>query len=244
MEPRELVAAVCPRIKDLGWAFYFTPETAGVGRELGLDVFRFYFLGRGGVLGDANPEVVLSAFGYFSPSLVENMWSSAKSVCPPRDAARAYLNCSADLGRTKLSGIADLGRFCEAAAAVNEAADPFGLTLYAGIRAMPLAEDTPGRAMQLVTVLREFRGSAHLIAVRAQGLDGRTAHYITRPADMALFGWGDDDVPEVTQEQRDAMRRAEALTDDLVLPAYAVLDEDERRSLVDGIDAIGKALAG
>ena len=45
-----------------------------------------------------------------------------------------------------------------------------------------IAADVAGRAMQLLTVLREFRGSAHLLAVRAAGLDAKTAHFIRRPA--------------------------------------------------------------
>ncbi len=68
-----------------------------------------------------------------------------------------------------------------AADAVNEAADPVGLALYSGFRGELLVDDVPGRAMQIISVLREFRGSAHLIALRASGVDARTAHFIKRP---------------------------------------------------------------
>ena len=244
MDPQELVAAVCPKIRDLGWAFYFTPETIAVGESLGLDVFKFYCLGRGGVMGDVDAEVVISAFGYFAPSLGVPLWNEARSICPPRDAARAYMSCSADLGRAKLSDIADLKEFCLAAGDVNDAADPIGLPLYAGIRAIPLADDSPGRAMQLMTVLREFRGSAHLLAVRAVGLTAKKAHFIKRPNDMAMFGWSEDDIPEVTESDRAKHDDAERLTDELVLPAYSVLDEAGRQALVAGVDAIEKALVG
>jgi hypothetical protein len=244
MDPAELVAAVCPKIKDLGWAFYFTPETIAVGEGLGLDVFKFYFLGRGGVMGDVEPEVVVSAFGYFSPPLVRQMWNEARSIYPAHDAALVYLGCCAELGRAKLSDIGDLERFCSAAGAVNEAADPTGLALYSGIKSMPLADDPPGRAMQLMAVLREFRGSAHLLAVRAVGLDSKTAHFLKRPNDMAMFGWGAGDTLEVTEAERSKLEAAERLTDELVLPAYSVLDETARLSLLTGVDAIGDALVG
>ena len=64
--------------------------------------------------------------------------------------------------------------------AVNNAADPDGLSLYAAMRTETLATDAPGRAMQLVALIREFRGAAHLIALRASGLDTKTAHHIKR----------------------------------------------------------------
>ena len=37
---------------QIGQAYYFHPDTLARGKELGLDGFRWYMLGRGGVLGD------------------------------------------------------------------------------------------------------------------------------------------------------------------------------------------------
>ena len=74
----ELIAQASPIIGAMGSAFYFVPETVAVGKANGLDGFRFYFLGRGGVLGDVEPAVVASAFGYFAPAVVARMWSSAR----------------------------------------------------------------------------------------------------------------------------------------------------------------------
>ena len=194
MTPDELMADVCPRIHDTGWAFFFAPETLAKGKELGLDGFRFYFLGRGGVLGDVDAAVVCSAFGYFEPALVERIWDSARAVMAPRDAGRAFLACGAEFGRARFSDLDGMAAFCAAADAVNEAADPVGLALYAAARAEPLADDAPAHAMQILSVLRELRGSAHLLAVRACGLDARTAHCVARPQDLGLFGWPDDAV--------------------------------------------------
>src|SRR5579863_1312628 len=118
MDPEELVGAVCPKIGDLGWAFYFTPEALAVGKSLGLGGLRFYFLGRGGVLGDVDAESVVSAFGYFSPAVVSKMWNSAKEIYPARDAARVYMNCCAELGRARFSELTGLAEFCDAAGAV------------------------------------------------------------------------------------------------------------------------------
>lgn len=244
MTPEELVAAASPKIGAMGSAFYFLPETKARAEELGLDLFRFYFLGRGGVLGDVEPSVVRSAFGYFEPGLVEKMWTTAKQKVAPREAARAHFEVCADLGRRRFAGLDGLEAFCRAAGAVNDAADPTGLPLYAGIAAEPLAEDLPGRAMQLVTVLRELRGSAHLLALRAVGLHDVAAHALARPGDLAMFGWQPDQVPPVAEAERAQRAEAEQLTDRIVTPAFAVLDDDGARALLDGLAAMEGALAG
>ncbi len=62
--PEEFMATAHPTIGTLGFAFYVVPETLERGKALGLDGFRFYFLGRGGVSGDVEAPVVKSAFGY------------------------------------------------------------------------------------------------------------------------------------------------------------------------------------
>jgi hypothetical protein len=243
MTTEELVAAVCPRIGDLGWAYYFDSATVATGTGLGLDVVHFYFLGRGGVLGDVEPEVVASAFGYFNPTLVTEMWNDGRAVMSPRDAARAHWTCAADLGRARLSAVPGLADFCQAAEAVTDAADSVGLTLFAAFHAEPLVDDLPGRAMQMVALLREFRGSAHLLAVRVSGLDARTAHFIRRPNDTGMFGWGAEDAPEMGPIQLSALADADLLTDALVTPAYSVLDQAGRRAFVAGLEGIEAALA-
>jgi hypothetical protein len=243
MTPEDLVARACPKISEMGWAFYFVPETVARGEELGLDVVSFYVLGRGGVLGDVESTVIASAFGYFNPALVATMWESARKVLAPRRAGHAYMECCADFGRRTFGDVKGLDAFCHAAGAVHAAADPVGLALYAGISTEPLVDDVAGRAMQLVTVLREFRGSAHLIALRASGLDAKTAHHIRRPDDGELFGWSADDAPTITAEDRATWAIAEQLTDRIVLPAYAALDEAGREALLSGLVAMESALA-
>jgi hypothetical protein len=241
----ELVTTACPTIGDLGPRFYFTPETLAVGREYGLDGFRFYFLGRGGVLGDVDPNVVLCAFGYFKPAVLQHMWTTGReqSSAGPRELAQAYLKCCQDFGRQHLSDVKELDTFCAAAEQVNNAADPTALPLYAGIAAMPLADDLPARAMQLIAVLREYRGSAHLAAVVAtDGVDPLTAHAIKRPDAWALFGYEEDERPSPTDEQRAALDAAETMTTRIVATGYGTLDANSRTAFLDGLAAIEPAL--
>lgn len=243
MTPLELVRQACPIINDTGWAYYFTPETQAKGAELGLKGPMFYFAGRGGVLGDCDADVVAAAFGYFNPAVIRRAWESATAIRPAREIGRAHFECCADLGRQKLGGVANLAAFVEAADAVNRAADPDGLALYAAFKAEPLASDLPGRAMQLVAVLREFRGSAHLIAVRASGLTSKQAHFSKRPNDVAMFGWTPEDAPVLDDDVANRMKAAEDLTDHIVLPAYSVLDARGAQVLLDGARAIKAAVA-
>ncbi len=242
MTTDELITAAAPKLASLGAAFYFDPKTLAVGKELGLDGFRFYFLGRGGVMGDVEPGVVVSAFGYFNPALVQRLWTTGRAKVAPPAAASAYLECCRQFGRDHISGVADLDVFCTAAEDIIAAVDPAGLTLYAGIAGAPLPDDLPGRAMQLIAVLRELRGSTHLVAVRAVGLTAEVAHYLRRPDDYKDFGWGDSP-PGVTDDDRASWARAEAMTDELLLPAFSVVDDDDAATMVKVLTDIEAAVA-
>ena len=181
MQTADVVQAVAAPMGSAGAAFYFHPDTLAKGKELGLDGFRFYMLGRGGVLGDVPARVVESAFGYFNTALVDKIWNSARERVAPATAAAAYLEANAELGRRKLDGLDGLDAYCEAAQAVVAAARPAGLTLFAGISSAPVPDDTPARAIHFTSVLRELRGSVHLLAIAAVGLDNTAAHVIRRP---------------------------------------------------------------
>jgi hypothetical protein len=239
---RSLIDAACPDINTLGSAFYFSPETIAVGKEHGLDGFRFYVLGRGGVLGDVEAPVVESAFGWWAPDLIEKMWNSARIKLAPREAGRLYMKCAQDLGRAKFSAVTGLPSFCASAEKIVTAANPAGLALFAGTAAEPLADDLPARAMQFLVVLRELRGSAHILAVLAEGVTPRIAHAAKRPDMVKSFGWGEDEIP-VSENDRAALDAAESLTDELVTPAYSVLDAKEATAFLQTLEALKTALA-
>ncbi|MFP5487193.1 MAG: SCO6745 family protein, partial [Acidimicrobiia bacterium] len=189
MDPREVIQATAGKIGDIGAAFYFAPETLQRGKDAGLDGFRFYFLGRGGVLGDVEAGVIRAAFGYFEPGLVEKIWSSAKEIMAPRDAARLYISCAHDLGRAKFANVEGLDAFVEAATTVIAAVEGTSLPLFEAVRCEPVPDDAPAAAMHQAMVLRELRGSVHLLANTACGLESRHAHGIKRPDAFKMFGY-------------------------------------------------------
>jgi hypothetical protein len=244
MDTTKLVNAACPTINEVGWSYYFVPSTVARGERLGLDMFGFYFIGRGGVLGDVDASVVVSAFGYFEPTTLATAWDGARARIEPREAGRQYFEAAHDFGRERLAGLAELDGFVAAATKVVDRAreQVAGLTLFAGAAAEPVPSDPPAAAMHLLAVLREFRGSAHLLSVVAEGLEPRVAHYLRRPEMFAMFGWKDTDVPADTTKAAALLAAADERTDRLVSTAYGALDDDEALTLLAGLDAIAPRL--
>jgi hypothetical protein len=234
----------CPMIAEYGWSYYFEPTTIARGEKLGLDPFAFYFLGRGGVLGDVEASVVQSAFGYFNPAVLAAMWDAGRAKVAPSTAGREYFEAAHDFARARLAGLGELDRFVDAASTVVTAArrDVAGLTQFVAASEVPVPSDAPAAALHQVAVLREFRGSAHLVAVVACGLATRTAHFIRRPEMYATFGWPEDDHPNVTDADTTALATADAMTDRLVAPAYASLDDNGASALLAGLRAMGPLL--
>lgn len=243
MTDQELIDTVCPIIRDLGATFYGAPATFARGAALGLDRWGTYIMGRAGVLGDVEAAVVVSAFGYFNPQVLEQAWKAGCEKVSPRVAGREYSLAAAEHGRAKLIGVPGIDAFVAAGEKVLAECNGDSMPLFAGVAAEPAAADAPGRAMQLLAILREYRGGAHLIALRSLGLDSKTAHHVKRPNDTAMFGWKPEDAPVIDDVVRAKMVAAEELTDRLVVDAYAVLSAGERQAFVDTLRACQAALS-
>lgn len=242
MTPEALVEATAAPVNALGAKFYFDPETVAYGKENhSLDGFRFYIVGRGGVLGKTSAAAVSSAFGYFNPGLIQKMWDSGCERADPVEVAASYLELNANLGRAALGAVDGLDAFCDAAEASCASVDGAGLSLYAGTWAQPLPDDVPGRAMQLVVAQRELRGSLHLAALIADGFAAPAAHAMRRPDDVESFGW-----PEAPAAPSDGVARLAAIdeqTDRLTADAYRNLTERQRSDFAAGIAAMTAAFA-
>ncbi|KAA0021417.1 SCO6745 family protein [Antrihabitans cavernicola] len=240
----DLVSSASAKIGAFGSAYYFVPETGAVAQEHGLDIFRLYFLGRGGVLGNVEPSVVAAAFGYFEPGLIEKMWITAqkRSSLSPREAGTLYFEVCGEFGRRNFANVDNLQAFCDAAEKVSNAVDPAGLALYAGLSVEPLAEDLPARAMQLIAVLREFKGGVHLMSVVTSGLSPKIAHGVRRPDFWQAFGYSAESLPTGTDEEQRVLDQADELTARLITPVYGVLTESEGDALEAGLTAMGAAM--
>ncbi|WP_327151768.1 SCO6745 family protein [Nocardia sp. NBC_01329] len=229
-------ATVNAHIQQLGGGFMFSREARQYAAETGVDeFFGPYTRGRGGVLGDVDAGVVTAAFGFFPENSIRTAWESVPM--PAVEAAHRYALACQDFGRRKLRSLEEASRLAELLEVVVAAADPAGLPLFAGWRAVPLPGDAPGRVSQLTHVLRELRGGLHLIAVRAAGITPLQAVLISGsplndgPGQARWYGWPEP-FEEITDDIRGAWERAESITDDLIAPAFGALGERAGAELV------------
>jgi len=226
------VRALQAPVMDVGGRWMLHPEVLGSCKDAGYaNGFVYYVTGRGGVLGDVDADVTASAFAFFEPGLVRKMWEGGVGVEGPRASAVRYGAACADFGRARLDGFAGAARLVELAEKLAMGVDPSGLTLFAGWRAEALPEDAAGRAYFLAHVLREMRGSAHIVAVIAEGLHPRDAVLVSGgEAAAQRFGWvGPFADIESLRPVRDA---AEARTDQIMERLVAsVLTADEAAEL-------------
>jgi hypothetical protein len=228
----ETIAATKASIGALGAKFMFHPTTVAMGKAAGMPHgFATYFAGRGGVLGDCDADVVLAAWGYFEPELVRKMWETGTAVLPARAAGSLYAEGARQWGRDHLGAVKEksIETFNTLGVKLLKAADVQGLPLFAAWRAEPLPSDALGCAGQLLHVLREHRGSVHLLAVVALGLTPLEAHVTNRGVDGAkTFGW--NDASALPKPRPALLKKAETLTDKLCIPAYSALSARESAS--------------
>lgn len=218
----------------LGGAFMISAEAKAAGKDGGFRGRELYVVGRAGVLGDGPGDPAAAAIGFFEPGLVRAAWDAGRAKAPVADTVARYTEACRDWGRRHYADLEGADRLAGLMERVAAAADQAGWVLFAGWRARPLPDDPPGRVAQLLHVLREHRGGAHLSAVRVAGLTPLQA-IVARPGsdgDATFFGWSEG-VPRADGTLRARHAGAEALTDELVGPAYAVLDDGQSRDLLE-----------
>jgi hypothetical protein len=240
MDIDQLVGEASSLIWHSGGMYYFAEESLARAVELGITPSEFYFLGRGGALGDVDAAVADSALGYFAPTVVQRHWRAPVGRSP-RDITLEYLECCRSFGRHHLTGDW-LPAFCTSASDVYTAASAPALPLFAGFKSLPLPEDPAARAMQLVVGLREYRGGMHLLAVVASGLSPMVAHWLSTPWAWENFGYAKGDAPDVGDVDRERLSAAVELTDRLVAPAFSVLDDNGARALLAGLNEMKSQL--
>lgn len=190
MQPSEFSKITGPAIEHLGGAFMTADATNARGEELGLDFASFYGLGRASVLGDASPEVIASAYPFIASELVIAIWSGAVEKLSPADAVEPYAEACRDWGRQNLAGSQGLDRLSELLQPIIDSAPAHWGWLFAGWRAVPRPDDSPGRTAQLLHVARELRGAMHVSALLNSALSPTEAVMVSGGAEaMAQYLW-------------------------------------------------------
>jgi hypothetical protein len=241
--PEQAAAAAKPAVLALGGAFSDDPKTMRRARQIGLTGWAFYVAGRGGALGDVRADTVAAALGFIAPEAVLDGWDAACKVARPEEIAAYNRAECCRWGREHLDGFYGLAKLVELAERVVVSAEPAGMPLFAAWRAMPVPDDAlSARAAVLVHLLREHRGQAHLLAIRASGLTPLEA-IISGPEGQTgatAFGWQ----PPFPAFEPLVRRRswAEALTDRIAGDAFRALAPSERLDLVNVLDAAVQAV--
>jgi helix-turn-helix protein len=153
---------------------YFTPEARAATDALGCKGgWMGYFGTRAAPMGAASPEVVVSAFYNFHPSLVHRALPDAWRIATPEQFLTARLTGADGALRRMLSEV-DGGDMAGAAALAVEAAAaaPTAGRPLAVANALLDSPVEPHLALwQATTLLRESRGDGHVAALIAADLD-------------------------------------------------------------------------
>ncbi|MFI7125391.1 hypothetical protein ACIBQ1_06825 [Nonomuraea sp. NPDC050153] len=240
-DPRTTAMQVKAAIGQYGGGFMVSREAKAVCEEYGLGARELYFRGRCGVLGECDADVVNSVVVFFPPEHVEQSWNGGRKL-PTEQAVELYAEICRAWGRRRLGGYEGCARLAELLEPVAEGASCVGVPLFAGWRAVPLPDDPPARAIQLMHVVRELRGGLHANAVIAAGLHPLEAT-LAADHDATPFGAAAGEMiakffqwpePYATPGPDVVARRAavEETTDDLMAPAFSVLDSSESDELI------------
>lgn len=232
--------AVDKIVHDVGTVWMLHEDTKARAVEYGYGkLSAFYFAGRGGVLGDVDASVIVAAFGWWDPGYVRLMWERGLAVAGAKESADRYQQACASWADDHLSGFADADRLSDLAQKVVDGVRESGLPLFAGWRAQPRAEAGVARLLQLVHVLREWRGAVHLVGTTAAGLGPLEAILTNEGQNQARFlGWRGH-LPDC-DHLKDRHVQAEEITDRLIAAEYErVLTPAERSEYAELVGRLG-----
>jgi hypothetical protein len=229
---------------------YFAPEVRERFAALGVPAIADYFASRGAALGPVGPAPVAATFYNFNPALVARALPAVWDIVTPAAAVAARQD-AADAALTR--GLAYAVRSPEVAEAAElarraaESASAYaeGRPLFAAHAALDWPEAPHLVLWHAQTLLREFRGDAHVAALLVAGVSGLQSiilHAASGKADGTFLrttrGWRREqwaDEVAVLQERgllageelseagRALREGIEADTDRLAVPAYRVL---------------------
>lgn len=181
---------------------YFAPEPASEYAALGYTTHAGYFAGRGAALGPVSAEVITATFFNFRHDTVAagtpSDWTRADTDAIQQARYRAV---GAALDRLA-SGVLSETEIAEATDLCQRACDRIGYEgkpLAAGNRSAPLPADPLVKLWQLLAVIREWRGDAHVAVLCAEPLTALEALVLESDRSLpvkllkATRGWSQDE---------------------------------------------------
>ncbi len=245
MTTRESTRQAGAAIGEAIGIFMLHPETFAGSAALGYaNPLTGYVAGRGGVLGEASGATVAAVFAVFEPTMLAALWDEGVAVRGATGASEVYWQQIAEFGRKYLAGADGLDRLAALGEKVIAASPTAGLPMFAGWRAMPLADDAPARALQVMHVLRELRGDVHFNALSLSGVTPVEAHMIGHDENYTrMFGWPEPFADGAGKEDRytQAEEATNSRMDELFRAALNADEVDELARLSTGALAVLKA---
>lgn len=202
---------------------YFSEFAVDTYAGCGLRGASGYFASRSAALGPVPPQVVVATFFNFAPQLVHRSLAGVWDHTTPEAVLAARLEVADRTLRTHLGSevieSTDMVRAAELARRVAEqaCASCEGRPLFAAHAALPWPTGPHLELWHALTLLREFRGDAHIAALLTAGLDGVDAvvlHAASRKVPAAFLrstrGWTDSEWSDAVALHRSTGWLAEA----------------------------------
>jgi hypothetical protein len=227
-----------------------------------------YFAGRAAPLGLAPAEVVHAVFYNFADGEVARHIPRVWDITTPEAALAAReRGCAAALRRIlgDLAGSTVIIRAADLALKAAAGAPTESRPLFAGLRSLAVPDEPVARLWHAATLLREYRGDCHNIALAAAGIGGTESHVLQALSDgipapefgrishlpaaritAVLDGLRArglvDDAGWFTAAGRETRERIESVTDELDAPAYESLEPGDLDRLIADLEPIAAAL--
>lgn len=177
---------------------YFSPEASSEYDALGLDADQQYFAGRAAPMGPVPAEVVVATFFNFAPATVAAAVPAAWTVADPAAIQAARLRAVGTVLARHDMDAAAIAEAEELTGRIVSAVGYEGKPLAAANRAVAEPDDPATRLWQRVSVIREWRGDAHIAALVAGEIGAVEAlilHAATGEVPVAALrstrGWSD-----------------------------------------------------
>src|SRR5579884_66768 len=200
----ELARKTWRTAEPLHGMIYFVPEAAEEYAAAGLEPHMGYFASRAAAMGPVAAGVVVATFFNFNPALVEAAIPEAWDRAAPEVITGARLQAADRALRRLLGPAVDSDEMAEAAELARTAAevaadDREGRPLFAAHAGLGWPDQPHLVLWHAQTLLREYRGDAHVSLLLGAGLSGVEAlvvHAATGEVPAAVLrstrGWDDD----------------------------------------------------
>ncbi|MBA8823627.1 hypothetical protein FHX42_000956 [Saccharopolyspora lacisalsi] len=243
-------------LEPLHAMIYFAPETARRFGELGLEPGHMcYFAGRAAPMGAVGPGTVAATFYNYNPDAVAAQIPRAWSLAAPEKVVAARFSAADEalkrlLGEQALSS-AEMIEVAQLAREASEGCFPQGRPLYAAHADLEWPEEPHLVLWHAQSMLREFRGDGHIIALQRAGLSGLQALVLNTATGKGFVpsfakqsrGWSDeqwataedelrergllDDSGTPTERSATLLEEIETETDELAMAPWRHLGQDK-----------------